>query len=83
MDGRWIIRAALKEAGSLGLGYFERIALILAVSILIVLGRSAWDVVKNLPVEPQTDPEAGPPSPVVDGNGNPIGFGPDNDAGGG
>lgn len=75
MDGRRLIAEVFKEAGRLGLSRLERLALVLAVAVLIVLGRQGIAALKTLSLEPQADPEAGPPSPVVDGEGNPVALG--------
>jgi hypothetical protein len=56
------LRDVFKEAGRLGLSGLERFLLILAVAVLRVAGRRAWDLARR--IEWKVEPA---PPPVSDG----------------
>ena len=82
MDARATFAAVMDEAGRLGLAWWERIAVILAVALLLVMGKEARNVLRRVKVEPWdvvggdptiTPPGANvdttPPDPTIDGSG--------------
>jgi hypothetical protein len=59
MDPRSLFAKVMAEAGRLGLVWWERLVLILAVALLLVMGREARDVLRNLKLEPQEPADEG------------------------
>lgn len=53
MDGRSLLAQVIREAGRLGLSSWERLALILIVALLLVLGKRGLDALSRLTLEPQ------------------------------
>lgn len=84
MDARRIFAAVMDEAGRLGLKPWERLALILAVALLLVMGKEARRVLVNVKFEPQDDPDHRdrPASVTTDSNGTPLTPGPIDPTGG-
>ena len=52
MDARSTFAAVMDEAGRLGLAWWERIAVILAAALLLVMGKQAREVLRRVKVEP-------------------------------
>lgn len=72
MDGHALFREVIAEAAKLGLAWWERLALILATALFLVMGRRAWSVLRNLtPPEPFPGMDASPPMDMPEG-GIPI-----------
>jgi hypothetical protein len=59
MNARRIFAEVIREAGRLGLAPWERLVLILAVALLIVMGREAREVLRNVKLEPQEPVDEG------------------------
>lgn len=63
MDGRTIFARVMAEAAKLGLTRLERIAIILALALIAVMGEAGWSVLKRLKLEPQTVADENGPQP--------------------
>lgn len=80
MDERGIFARVMAEAGRLGLAWWERVALILAAALVIVMGQEARRVLREIPITPQPlDPERDPSLPDAQSN---LTTDPDNPGGG-
>jgi hypothetical protein len=81
MDGRSLLAQVIREAGRLGLSSWERLALILIVALLLVMGQRGLDALKRLTLEQQVIVDENGPQPPGDGTefGDPTnpGGGPD------
>ncbi len=63
------VRDVIAQASEFGLTWWERLALILVLALLTVLGKKAVMAIRLAPVPPEWDPEKGtgplsPPIPV-------------------
>lgn len=78
MDARRLIADVLKEAARLGLSSWERLVLVLALALLLVMGRRGIDAIRAVELEPQEPRDEGgalppgtsfPSQPENDGHG--------------
>ncbi len=58
------LRDVLAEAGALGLPWWQQLALTLALALLAVLGRDAWELIRHVQWKVTVEPQ-----PVVDEGG--------------
>jgi hypothetical protein len=67
VDGRSVFAEVMSEAGRLGLRPLERIALIIAVALVVVMGKRGLAVLSRLELKPQiVADENGPQPPGVE-----------------
>ncbi len=67
VDGRSLLAQVIREASRLGLTPWERLALILVVALLLVLGRRGIEAVRGLALEPALPPEEPQGIPLAQG----------------